>query len=305
MNTRTKSGAFGNSARYANASTTPTGTSGGYATVTITNNNPTMGRVRIQGTLYVDPVSPSINLVSKKTEKNKYANYTATSTTRNYQGRYVKGKDIKIDAIPNDGYEFVGFTMNGQTYKQISMTLTGDITVTANFKKSAAQTFTVNAVPNDAKMGQVSGGGTYAKGTTINLIAKPNEGYKFVRWEGIEFGGNVQDNQSNPVQHAVSGNRTITAIFETSAGKNDEEPGGGGYSGGGPVEEPTGTLTSTAEGLTMEKVVAFAKKNWIVLLVAAIVLYKISNPKRSSHGSNVKQQRSLRQEGSAHHPGTG
>ena len=268
MNKTTQSGAFGSGIRYANASTTPTGNKGPW-TVTVVNRNPEMGGIRIFGTSYKQNLDPS------NTNTAKYANSDVVSAANgNLQQQYADGQTIKINAYPRTGYEFVSYTIGNQTYGDpLSLTVRGNLTIYVNFRRSAVQTFTIEAVPNDPKMGTVSGGGTYAKGTTINLKATPNEGYKFVRWEGIEFGGNVQDNQSNPVQHAVSGNRTITAIFETSAGKNGEEPGSG-------VEEPTGTLTSTAEGLTMEKVVAFAKKNWIVLLVAAIVLYKIFKSKK-------------------------
>lgn len=288
MNKTTQSGAFGRGIRYANASTTPTGNKGPW-TVTVINRNPEMGGIRIFGTSYKQNLDPS------NTNTAKYANSDVVSAANgNLQQQYADGQTIKINAYPKTGYEFVSYTIGNQTYGDpLSLTVRENKTIYVNFKRSAVQTFTIEAVPNDPKMGTVSGGGTYAKGQTANLKATPNEGYKFVKWVGMDFGGN-QSNQSNPVQHAVSGNRTFTAIFETSAGKideehgkNDEDPGsgsgsggGGGYSGGGSGYEPTGTITSTAEGLTMEKVVAFAKKNWIVLLVAAIVLYKIFKSKK-------------------------
>lgn len=282
---KTQSGAFGNRSRYANAATTPGGTKGPW-TVTVINKNPDMGTIRIQGTPYVDPVAPaSGELVSKKTNKNQYANLSVSdSGSGKLQVRFANGASIKIDAIAKSGYEFVAFTEGSKTYASpYSATVRGDITIYASFKKSATQTFTIEAVPNDPKMGTVSGSGTYAKGTTVPLKATPNEGYKFVKWVGMDFGGN-QDSQSNPVLHTVSGNRTFTAIFETSAGKSDDltgDPTGDliGDLTGDPTGDPIGDAP-VAEGTDPKgKAIAFVKKNWIILLVAAVVLYKLYKSK--------------------------
>lgn len=284
---KTQSGAFGNRSRYANAATTSGGTKGPW-TVTVINKNPDMGTIRIQGTPYVDPVAPtSGGFVSIENNKKQYANMSVSDNgSGKLQVRFADGASIKIDAIAKSGYEFVAFTEGSKTYASpYSATVYGDITIYASFKKSAVQTFTVAVSANDAKMGTVSGGGTYAKGTTITLKAAPKEGYKFVRWEGCSFEGNVQSNESPSVKLTVAGNVDIVAIFEASAGKGDDpEPGngGGGYSGGGggySGEDPIGDAP-VAEGTDPKgKAIAFVKKNWIILLVAAVVLYKLYKSK--------------------------
>ena len=63
---------------------------------------------------------------------------------------------------------------------------------------------------NDQKMGSVTGMGTYNKGTSVNLIAMANEGYRFVRW-----GDEVTD---NPRTVTANENGVIySAIFEPVA----------------------------------------------------------------------------------------
>ena len=60
---------------------------------------------------------------------------------------------------------------------------------------------------NDQKMGSVTGMGTYKKGTSVNLIAMANEGYRFVSW-----GDEVTD---NPRTVTANENGVIySAIFE-------------------------------------------------------------------------------------------
>ena len=62
---------------------------------------------------------------------------------------------------------------------------------------------------NDDTMGSVTGKGTYDKGATVTLVAKANEGYRFVRW-----GDDVTD---NPRTVTADVNGVIySAIFEAA-----------------------------------------------------------------------------------------
>ena len=60
---------------------------------------------------------------------------------------------------------------------------------------------------NDSKMGSVTGMGTYKKGTSVNLIAMANEGYRFVSW-----GDEVTDNPRTVI--ATDNGVIYSAIFE-------------------------------------------------------------------------------------------
>ena len=73
--------------------------------------------------------------------------------------------------------------------------------------------YTVTVNVNDATMGTVTGGGSYAEGSTCTITANANEGYRFVKWD--------DDVTTNPRTFTVMANVTFTAIFEQQEGIND------------------------------------------------------------------------------------
>ena len=73
-------------------------------------------------------------------------------------------------------------------------------------------TYTVTVLANDADMGKVSGGNTYAFGAEATLTAIPNTGYHFVKWD--------DENTDNPRTLTVTRDTTFTAIFA----KDEENP---------------------------------------------------------------------------------
>ena len=70
--------------------------------------------------------------------------------------------------------------------------------------------YTVTVNVNDATMGTVTGGGSYAEGSTCTITANANEGYRFVKWD--------DDVTTNPRTFTVTANVTFTAIFEQQEG---------------------------------------------------------------------------------------
>ena len=84
----------------------------------------------------------------------------------------------------------------------------GDSTITAYFEATILQ-YTITATSADPAMGTVTGGGTYAGGTTATLTATANDGYHFVQWQD----GNTQ----NPRTITVTGDATYTATFAANA----------------------------------------------------------------------------------------
>ena len=71
--------------------------------------------------------------------------------------------------------------------------------------EEAGATYTVTVLANDAAMGTVSGGKTYASGAEAILTAIPNAGYHFVKWD--------DENTDNPRTLTVTADITLTAIF--------------------------------------------------------------------------------------------
>ena len=62
-------------------------------------------------------------------------------------------------------------------------------------------------------MGVVTGGGTYAQGTTITIGAIPNTGYHFERWS--------DNNAQNPRNITVNADIELTAYFAVNFGIDD------------------------------------------------------------------------------------
>ena len=106
---------------------------------------------------------------------------------------------------------------------------------------SQVQQYTLTVNANNASMGSVSGGGTYAAGATATLTATPAAGHHFVQWND----GNTQ----NPRAVTVTATATYTATFAVNSytltvNANDaamgSTTGGGSYTHG-----QTATLTAT------------------------------------------------------------
>ena len=112
-----------------------------------------------------------------------------------------------MTAIANEGYEFVGWTVNGETLLEnpLSLTVTSDVTVVANFK---AIEHTVTVTVNDPVMGSVEGAGVYNYGASATLTAIANEGYEFVGWT---VGENTLT--ENPLTLTITSDVTVEATF--------------------------------------------------------------------------------------------
>jgi hypothetical protein len=65
---------------------------------------------------------------------------------------------------------------------------------------------TIQAVPSDEELGQVSGGGVFIHGNVVTLLAEPKDGAHFVGWS--------DEVTENPRTLAASKTTVITAIFE-------------------------------------------------------------------------------------------
>ena len=136
------------------------------------------------------------------------------------KGIYYYGESITIKAMPETGYHFVNWTIDGNvvsTNANYTFTVTGPTELTANF---AIDSYTVDATAGGN--GSVSGSGTYDYSETCTLVAIPEKGYHFVGWE--ENGTTVSENAN--YRFSVTGNRKIKAVFEinmyTVTYKNDD-----------------------------------------------------------------------------------
>ncbi len=97
-------------------------------------------------------------------------------------GTFQEGETCTATASPNNGYNFVNWTENGNvvsTNASYSFTVTGNRMLVANFQ---AQSFTITATADPVNGGTITGGGTFNYGQSCTLTATPATGYTFVNW---------------------------------------------------------------------------------------------------------------------------
>lgn len=70
--------------------------------------------------------------------------------------------------------------------------------------------YSVSVISSDYKGGAVTGGGEYAAGDTVRLVASPNNGYNFVSWK--ENGTTVSSTDNH--QFSIKSNREFIGYFE-------------------------------------------------------------------------------------------
>ena len=112
-------------------------------------------------------------------------------------GTLNEGAVISITATATDGYEFIGWTGSEETSNVISITLSADITLTANFQLITQFTATIIA----------GTGGTLNENTILSITATPDDGYEFVGWTGSEVTSNV-------ISITLNADITLTANFQ-------------------------------------------------------------------------------------------
>ena len=109
-------------------------------------------------------------------------------------GVYDHGEICELRATPNEGYDFINWTMDGievSTDTTFSFEVTESATYVAHFQ---IKTYTIKAEANPAAGGEVSGFGEYNYGVTCRLIATANPGYHFVNWteDGVVVSNQVE-----------------------------------------------------------------------------------------------------------------
>ena len=120
-------------------------------------------------------------------------------------GTYDYGKEVSITAIPNEGYEFLGWEGIDSSENSLIINIEVNQTLNALFQIIIVQyTLVVSA----GEGGRVSNeGGTYDYGTEVNIKATPNEGFEFVGWEGYE-------SDKSSLNLLMDSNITLKAKFE-------------------------------------------------------------------------------------------
>jgi Divergent InlB B-repeat domain/Alpha-L-arabinofuranosidase B, catalytic len=127
-------------------------------------------------------------------------------------GTFASGSSDTVIATPNSGYSFVNWTANGSvvsTSASYTFTLNGNVTPVANFTPVAPSQYTIAVSASPSADGTVSGGGTFAAGSSDTVTATPNSGYSFVNWTA---NGSVVSTSAS-YTFTLNGNVTLVANF--------------------------------------------------------------------------------------------
>ena len=124
-------------------------------------------------------------------------------------GTFSTGSTQTVTATADSGFIFVNWTESGavvSTSARYTFTVNSDRNLVANFIP-ANPTVTVSA--SSPASGSVSGGGTFAAGSTLTVTATPNGGFAFVNW--TENGTVVRTAAS--YTFTLNGDRALVANF--------------------------------------------------------------------------------------------
>lgn len=147
-------------------------------------------------------------------------------------GRFEMGASVTLNAVAAEGYHFVKWangTFDGETLgtsTMLGIIITGSQTVVAVFEANTTNV-TITAVKSSASTGNgtVTGGGSYAQGSTVTLDATPNSSSTFVGW----FTQNGTTDQQ--YKYRDTHNITVTADTNTAYYAVFSDNGGGGMDG--------------------------------------------------------------------------
>jgi plastocyanin len=130
-------------------------------------------------------------------------------------GTYIQGTVVTLTATAIGANAFTNWTgAVSSTSNRITVVMDADKSVTANFIPVIPPSFTLTVTASPAGAGLVIGSpppgsnGTFSAGTVVALLARPNAGFRFIRWTGADTSTN------NPIPLVMNGNKSLTAIFE-------------------------------------------------------------------------------------------
>lgn len=128
----------------------------------------------------------------------RYIRYEITATANPAEGgtisgigSYLEGETCMLTATPNEGYDFVNWTENGEevsTETSYSFTVTGDRDLMANF---ALATYTITVMPNPIEGGTVAFMYDFGNGTMQgwSSIDADGDGYGWGHWNASSHSG--------------------------------------------------------------------------------------------------------------------
>lgn len=126
-----------------------------------------------------------IKTVSTLGMRNIQVIYDDTMGTVTGQGVYMEQSQVLLEAVPEEGYVFLGWYEQGNMISdkpQYSFTVTEDRTLKAEFAPEGVQTGTVVVSCDPENTGILQGGGIYQIGASVVIRAEAVQGYNFTGW---------------------------------------------------------------------------------------------------------------------------
>ena len=200
----------------------------GYVFVNWTVNNTTVEGATLDTVVNADMtiVANFENSIVPPTYYTVNVNYDATMGT--VEGipttqTVAEGTQLTLTATALEGYEFVNWTVNGQTVEGATYTTTvnADLTIIANFQAVVVPpTYYTVTVNYDETMGTVEGIPTEAveAGSDVTLTATAKTNYRFVGWL---IGEDTVSHEATYTIEDIQSDVTISAVFVSTIGIND------------------------------------------------------------------------------------
>jgi hypothetical protein len=144
------------------------------------------------------------------------------------QDSYKPGSYAQIEVVPNPGFEFEkweGETVADLEAPKTFVTMDEHTKVKPFYKRI----WNVIGAPDKKEAGEVKGSGNFPDGSGVKLTVTPNEGFKFLGWNGK--GVDEEKKEELEISITVDGDHDIVATFE------QDGDGGGGGGGGGDSDE--------------------------------------------------------------------
>jgi Ca-activated chloride channel family protein len=134
-------------------------------------------------------------------------------------GFYEEYSVVPIQAEPRPGFEWIGwngFGIKDPESLQTTVSLTSDRIVIAQMKRI----WNLVIIPQPEEGGTTEGAGNHPIGSTIEIKAVPNEGYRFERWEGP---GIADPASPTSFVTVASSEHTLFAIFSQEDQEDQED----------------------------------------------------------------------------------
>ena len=125
-------------------------------------------------------------------------------------GIYLVGTNVQLDAIPNNGYNFLNWTNSGlivSTDSNYSFIVLTNSEFDANFE---LKTFNIETVSEPLIGGTTTGDGIYSFGDNITVEAIPADGYSFVNWTE----DNISVSTDSSFTFSAAADKKLVANFE-------------------------------------------------------------------------------------------